>query len=181
MRMDNSNLLDAKTVVNSYTKEKLDKIFKEYGEIKYYETITKQIMEYRKNKRIESAKELSSIFEVSKPSRIHPATLIFQAIRIEVNNELEELKMFLDHLDNLKKTRIAIISFHSLEDKIIKNKFRFLAQDCICDKNIMKCQCGGNQSKGRVITKRPIVPSEYEIKVNYRARSAKMRCFKFND
>ncbi|RAX54684.1 16S rRNA (cytosine(1402)-N(4))-methyltransferase [Helicobacter sp. 16-1353] len=181
MRMDLDSTIDAKMIVNSYTKEELNRIFMEYGEIKNPNNITKLILDYRRNRPINTAKELSNIIELNTrgKTKIHPATLIFQALRIEVNNELEELERFLDNTENLKNTKIAIISFHSLEDRIVKERFRLWAKNCICNENVMKCECGNNNAKGVNLTKKPIIPSAKEIALNNRSRSAKMRGFRF--
>ncbi|RDU64672.1 16S rRNA (cytosine(1402)-N(4))-methyltransferase RsmH [Helicobacter sp. MIT 14-3879] len=183
MRMSLDSTLNAKIVINSYPKNELNRIFRDFGEISNYEAITKLILDYRKNKKIESAKELCQILESKIKHRglINPATLVFQAIRIEVNDELNELKKFLNNIEKLRGTKVAIISFHSLEDKIIKNTFRNWARDCICSSNVMKCECGGGNAKGKILTKKPIIPTDLEISQNRRSRSAKMRGFIFNE
>lgn len=181
MRMDLDSPLSAKAVINSYPKDELNRIFRDFGEIHNYQKITNLIIEARKNRKIESAKELCAILESHSKAKggIHPATLIFQAIRIEVNDELGALRRFLGKIANLKGAKIAIISFHSLEDRIVKEAFKAWSAGCICDKDAMKCECGGKNQKGEVLTKKPIIPSASEISRNKRARSAKMRCFKF--
>ncbi len=182
MRMNLDSTLDATYVINSYTKEQLRDIFHKYGEIYPCDKILNIILEYRKKRKITSGKELSALLEsnISYKSKIHPATLVFQALRIEVNNELDEISRFLDNIEQLKNTKIAIISFHSLEDRIVKDKFKLWTKQCICDSSVMKCECGGNNAKGVILTKKPITPSVSEISNNKRARSAKMRCFRFN-
>lgn len=183
MRMDLDSPLTAKAVINGYSKDELNKIFRDFGEIRNYQKVTNLILEARKKRKIESAKELCAILESHTKVRggIHPATLIFQAIRIEVNDELGALHRFLHIIKNanLKGAKIAIISFHSLEDRIVKDAFRRLSAGCICDKDALKCECGGQNQKGEILTKKPIVPSDVEISRNKRARSAKMRCFRF--
>lgn len=181
MRMDLDSPLTAKAVINGYPKDELNRIFRDFGEIHNYQKITNLILEARKNHKIESAKELCAILESHSKARggIHPATLVFQAIRIEVNDELGALRRFLDKIANLKGAKIAIISFHSLEDRIVKEAFKAWSAGCICDKDAMKCECGGKNQKGEILTKKPIIPSASEISRNKRARSAKMRCFKF--
>lgn len=181
MRMDLDSHLSAKAVINGYPKDELNRIFRDFGEIHNYQKITNLILEARKNRKIESAKELCAILESHSKARggIHPATLVFQAIRIEVNDELGALRRFLDKIANLKGAKIAIISFHSLEDRIVKEAFKAWSAGCICDKDAMKCECGGKNQKGEILTKKPIIPSASEISHNKRARSAKMRCFKF--
>lgn len=181
MRMDLDSPLTAKAVINGYPKDELNRIFRDFGEIHNYQKITNLILEARKNRKIESAKELCAILESHSKARggIHPATLVFQAIRIEVNDELGALRRFLGKIANLKGAKIAIISFHSLEDRIVKEAFKAWSAGCICDKDAMKCECGGKNQKGEILTKKPIIPSASEISRNKRARSAKMRCFKF--
>lgn len=181
MRMDLDSPLSAKAVINGYSKDELNRIFRDFGEIRNYQKITNLILEARKNRKIESAKELCAILETHSKARsgIHPATLIFQAIRIEVNDELGALRRFLDKIADLKGAKIAIISFHSLEDRIVKEAFKAWSAGCVCDKDAMKCECGSKNQRGEVLTKKPIIPSANEISRNKRARSAKMRCFKF--
>lgn len=182
MRMDLDSTLSAKDVVNSYTREQLNRIFSEYGEIKNPNYITKLILDYRKKNSINSAKSLSQLIEQNikgKPN-IHPATLVFQALRIEVNGELRELRELLYNMENLKNTKVAIISFHSLEDRIIKDRFKIWSKNCICNKDSFKCNCGNNNAKGLILTKKPVIPNKEEVALNKRSRSAKMRCFKFH-
>lgn len=181
MRMDLDSPLTAKSVINGYSKDELNRIFRDFGEIRNYQKITNLILEARKNRKIESAKDLCAILESHTKARggIHPATLIFQAIRIEVNDELGALRRFLDKIANLKGAKVAIISFHSLEDRIVKEAFKAWSAGCVCDKDALKCECGGKNQRGEVLTKKPIIPSANEISRNKRARSAKMRCFKF--
>lgn len=183
MRMDLDTTINAEIIVNSYSKDELNRIFFEYGEIKNPNIYTKLILDYRKNKMITSARELSNLIanNFKANSRIHPATLIFQALRIEVNNELGELRDFLKNIENLKSTKIAIISFHSLEDRIVKETFKKWIKDCCCEANVMKCECGNNNARGVIINKKPIIPTNSEIAYNRRSRSAKMRCFRFNE
>ena len=181
MRMDINSHLTAKMVINSYSKEELHRIFIEYGEIKNPIPITKIILDHRKKYTINSAKELSLLIEANSKinTKIHPATLVFQALRIEVNDELGELKRLLKNIESVKNVKVAIISFHSLEDRIVKEAFKSWSKSCICDDDAIRCICGNNYKRGYVINKKPIIPSQNEINVNKRARSAKMRCFKF--
>ena len=183
MRMDLDSQLTAKAVINGYSKDELNRIFKDFGEIHNPTKIVSAILEARKKRKIESAKELCAILERTTKARggIHPATLIFQALRIEVNDELGALHRFLDAIKNAnpKGAKIAIISFHSLEDRIVKEAFKAWSAGCICDKDALKCECGGQNQKGEILTKKPIIPSKAEISRNKRARSAKMRCFRF--
>ena len=183
MRMDLDSPLSAKAVINGYSKDELNRVFRDFGEICNPAKIVSAILETRKKRKIESAKELCAILESHTKARggIHPATLVFQAIRIEVNDELGALKRFLGAIENAnpKGAKIAIISFHSLEDRIVKEAFKAWSAGCICDKDALKCECGGKNQKGEIFTKKPIIPSDDEISHNKRARSAKMRCFRF--
>ncbi len=180
MRMDLESELNAQKVINSYSVVALEKIFKDYGEIKEYKKIAHHIVERRAKKPFKDAKDLSDFLSsLSKNKKIHPATLVFQAIRIEVNHELEELKEFLQDARNLKGAILCVISFHSLEDALVKNAFKDYAKNCICDALSFKCTCSNNHALGEILTKKPITPSPEEIKRNRRSRSAKMRAFQF--
>lgn len=181
MRMDSSNQLDAKTIVNNYSQSQLEKIFYEYGELPNAKSIANKIIIARQNKEISSAKELVQIIGNSNLQNrsVSIATLVFQAIRIEVNKELDVLKELLNSIQNsaINHARVAIISFHSLEDRIIKDKFKSWQSSCICPFEAMRCECGNNHSIGKIITKKPITPSAQEIKANSRSACSKMRIF----
>lgn len=181
MRMDSSNQLDAKTIVNNYSQSQLEKIFYEYGELPNAKNIANKIIIARQNKEISSAKELVQIIGNSNLQNrsVSIATLVFQAIRIEVNKELDVLKELLNSIQNsaINHARVAIISFHSLEDRIIKDKFKSWQSSCICPSEAMRCECGNNHSIGKIITKKPITPSAQEIKANSRSACSKMRIF----
>lgn len=180
MRMDLESDLNAQKVINSYPVVALEKIFRDYGEIKEYKKIAHKIAERRTKKPFKDAKDLSDFLSsLSKNKKIHPATLVFQAVRIEVNRELEELKEFLQCARNLKGAILCVISFHSLEDSLVKNAFKDYAKNCICDPLSFKCACSNNHALGEILTKKPITPSPEEIKNNRRSRSAKMRIFQF--
>ncbi|MCQ2667832.1 16S rRNA (cytosine(1402)-N(4))-methyltransferase RsmH [Helicobacter pylori] len=180
MRMDLESDLNAQKVINSYSVVALEKIFRDYGEIKEYKKIAHHIVERRAKKPFKDAKDLSDFLSsLSKNKKIHPATLVFQAVRIEVNSELEELKEFLQSARNLKGAILCVISFHSLEDALVKNAFKDYAKNCICDPLSFKCACSNNHALGAILTKKPITPSPEEIKNNRRSRSAKMRVFQF--
>ncbi|ANV97522.1 16S rRNA (cytosine(1402)-N(4))-methyltransferase [Helicobacter enhydrae] len=182
MRMDTNNPIKASHIINQYSKIELERIFCDYGEIREYKKMASLIAEERKRKSFESAKELSDFLQKHfKKHKIHPATLAFQALRIEVNQELEVLQSLLQQIADsaLQDTIIAIISFHSLEDKIIKNTFKQWEKSCICPPEILRCECGNTHSRGRILTKKPITPSTQEVKANPRSRSAKMRAFHF--
>ena len=180
MRMDQNAPLSAKDVVNSYTKEQLEEIFRDYGEIREYKKVADIIVRARHKKPIDSARELANLIEKNfKRGRIHSATLAFQAIRIEVNDELGELDNLLESIKNahLSDCKVAIITFHSLEDRIVKRTFKEWAKNCICPPEVYRCECGGDNALGKILTKKPIKPTKDEIKQNPRSRSAKMRVF----
>jgi len=182
MRMNQENNLSAYEVVNNYSFEALCNIFKDYGEIREYKKVADAIVKKRAKKPIESAKELAEIVKkcsLKGSKKIHPATLVFQAIRIEVNDEIGELVRLLESIknSNLKECRVAIISFHSLEDKIVKRTFILWQQECICPPGFMRCECGGNNAIGKIVTKKPIPASKEELEANPRSRSAKLRIF----
>ena len=179
MRMNQNQILDASNVVNSYSQVELENIFKEYGEIREYKKVASLIVQ---NRPFYSAKELADFFYNKLPKgKIHPATLIFQAIRIEVNDELGVLDRLFKSMEEskLKDCIVAIISFHSLEDRVVKNYFKKWSENCICPKDAFRCECGKNHSLGEIITKKPIIATNFEIKQNPRSRSAKLRVFRF--
>jgi len=178
MRMDEEAELTAAFVVNEYSVSELERVILEYGELRNYKKIASSIVEGRP---FSSAKELSKAVNPHMPKgkNINPATLLMQAIRIEVNDELGELKSLLSSLEEAKFThaKIAIISFHSLEDRIVKQTFASWAKSCICPDEAMRCTCGNNHSLGKIISKKPIIAKDDELKENPRSRSAKMRVF----
>ena len=181
MRMDNRKTLDAYKVVNTYTEEQLKKILFEYGEERFSPAIASAIVKYREKKAIETTAELSDIIKYAMPPSAregghHPAKRSFQAIRIEVNGELDVIEPAIrDAVSILKKGgRIAIITFHSLEDRIVKQAFASLASGCTCPKDFPICVCG-NKPKVKLVNKKPILPSENELLENPRSRSAKLR------
>ena len=180
MRMGKDNPLTAETVVNEYSERELKRILTVYGEERFASLIAKNIVESRKVKRIETTGQLIEIIEKSIPKKFqkdgHPAKRTFQAIRIEVNGELDGLyETVLTMARSLKSGgRIAILTFHSLEDRIVKNAFKELECDCICDKSLPVCVCG-KKKEVNIITKHPITASEKELEINGRARSAKLR------
>ena len=169
-------------MINKYTEKQLADIIYEYGEEKYSRSIANAIVRERENKKIETTLELTEIIRESVPEKYrrthHPARKVFQAIRIEVNGELEALKEGLvQGLELLEENgRLVVISFHSLEDRIVKSSFRKNENPCICPSHFPVCVCG-NVSKGKVITRKPILPSEEELTVNSRSKSAKLRIF----
>ncbi|SFV91077.1 rRNA small subunit methyltransferase H [hydrothermal vent metagenome] len=184
MRMDSSASLSAYEVVNTYPKEKLEYIFDTYGEVRSYRKLAATIVDARAKKPIESAQELSQICSSVMPSggKIHPATLPFQAIRIEVNNELGEIEGLLDAIEakHYKGEVVSLITFHSLEDRLVKNRFKKWATACICDPQAMRCTCGKNHALGRALHRKPVTASKAELAHNPRSRSAKLRSFKFD-
>lgn len=181
MRMDIRQSFSAYDVVNTYSEEDLARIIRDYGEDNWAKRIAKFIVEERKNKPIENTGELVEVIKkaIPKKARIdgpHPAKRTFQAIRIEVNNELSVInKMIRDAVSMMNKGgRVCIITFHSLEDRIVKNEFKELSLSCICPPSLPICQCD-KVSEVKVITRKPILPSDEEIEMNPRARSAKLR------
>ena len=183
MRMDQRQLLNAADVVNGYTEEQLIAMLRDYGEERYAKSIAKAIIEGRKDRPIATTQELSDIVKNAVPKKYqiakgHPAKKTFQAIRIEVNNELNILRQTLDKMiDHLNPGgRICVITFHSLEDRIVKLNFRKNENPCTCPPDFPVCVCG-KKSKGKVITRKPIVPSDEEVENNKRSKSSKLRIF----
>lgn len=183
MRMDKSQELTAEYIVNNYKEQELARIIFEYGEEKFSRKIAKNICEYRKNKKIETTGELVKIIEKSIPGKFreknsHPAKRTFQAIRIEVNNEIEPLYNTVKNSINAlnSKGRLCVITFHSLEDRMVKKAYVDAEGKCTCPKDLPYCVCG-NVSFGKIITKKPILPTEKEMQENSRSRSAKLRVF----
>ena len=179
MRMDRRQSLDAYRLVNTATAHELTRIFRDYGEEPQARRIAERIVAERKQRSIESTDELAGLVEGAKGGRRrdhHPATQVFQALRIAVNQELDQLEHFLaDGFDVLRPGgRLVIISFHSLEDRLVKNAFRRWSRACLCPPRALVCQCGWSQ-KVRVLTKRPVLPGDAETAANPRARSAKLR------
>ena len=181
MRMDRDNPLSAYDVVNTYSEEELTKIFYEYGEEKWSARIAKFIVERRETKPIKTTGELSDIIKAAIPKAArmdggHPAKRVFQAIRIEVNGELRILKQAVcDFVDVLKPGGVlSIITFHSLEDRIVKKTFQELAKGCTCPKSFPVCVCG-KTPQVKILTGKPVLPSEAELDENSRSKSAKLR------
>lgn len=183
MRMNQKQEFSAYHVVNNYTAEKLSEIFSKYGEEKYSKSIAKKIVEARKEEPIQTTLELVEIIKSAIPARArnekqHPAKRVFQAIRIEVNGELVELEEALKDAIKLLKPggRMLVITFHSLEDRIVKKTFETMQGKCTCPPDFPKCICG-YVSYGKVVTKKPIVATKEELEENPRSRSAKLRVF----
>ncbi len=183
MRMDDRQSLTAKDIVNGYSEMELYRIIRDYGEDKFAKNIAKHIVQERAKKPIETTGELTEIIRASIPMKVqvtggHPAKRTFQAIRIELNKELEVLQDNLDDMIDLLNPggRICIITFHSLEDRIVKTNFKRNENPCTCPSDFPVCVCG-KKSKGKVVTRKPILPSEEELEVNSRSKSAKLRVF----
>ena len=178
LRMDKSKVITASDIVNSFSEEELADIFYKYGEEKNSRRIAKKIEETRKIKKIESTTDLNEIISSITPFKYRVKTLsrVFQALRIYVNDELGALKDFLTKSVDLllKGGRIVVLTYHSLEDRIVKETFKYEALDCICPKDYPVCKCD-KESRLKILTKKPLTPSEKEIENNIRARSAKLR------
>lgn len=183
MRMDDRQSLTARDIVNDYSEMDLYRIIRDYGEDKFAKNIAKHIVNERQKKPITTAGELSEIIRESIPMKVqktggNPAKRTFQAIRIELNHELEVLQDNLDTMIDLLNPggRICIITFHSLEDRIVKTNFKCNENPCTCPSDFPVCVCG-KKSKGRVITRKPVLPGERELAENLRSKSAKLRVF----
>ncbi|WP_035768979.1 16S rRNA (cytosine(1402)-N(4))-methyltransferase RsmH [Butyrivibrio sp. NC2002] len=183
MRMDRRQELTAREIVNEFSEMELFHIIKNYGEDKFAKNIAKHIVANRKQKPIETTFELNEIIKAAIPARMrekggHPSKRTFQALRIACNRELEVLENSLDGMIDFLAPggRICVITFHSLEDRIVKNNFRKNENPCTCPPEIPICVCG-KKSKGKVITRKPILPSEKELEENSRSKSAKLRVF----
>ncbi len=183
MRMDTRQLLSAKDIVNEYSETELFHMIRDYGEDKFAKNIAKHIARARQDKQIETTGELNEIIKAAIPAKMrqtggHPSKKTFQAIRIACNRELEVLKDSLDTLIDLLNPggRLCIITFHSLEDRIVKLSFRKNENPCTCPPDFPVCVCG-NKSKGRAVNRKPILPSEEELLENKRSKSAKLRVF----
>ena len=183
MRMDQRQSKTARDIVNGYSEQELYRIIRDFGEDRFAKNIAKHIVKERQKKEIETTGELTEIIRASIPMKVqatggHPAKRTFQAIRIELNRELEVLQDNLDEMIDLLADdgRFCIITFHSLEDRIVKTSFRKNENPCTCPKEFPVCVFG-NVSNGNVITRKPILPSEEELEENKRAKSAKLRVF----
>lgn len=183
MRMDTRQKMTARDIVNDYTEADLYRVIRDYGEDKFAKNIAKHIVQARAMKPVETTAELSEIIRASIPMKFqkksgHPAKRTFQAIRIELNRELDVLRDSLDGMIDLLDDggRLCIITFHSLEDRIVKTIFRKNENPCTCPSDFPVCVCG-KKSKGKVITRKPILPSEQEMEENPRSKSAKLRIF----
>ena len=182
-KLEDSQAFTPKDIVNGYSEMELYRIIRDYGEDKFAKNIAKHIVQERAKKPIETTGELTEIIRASIPMKVqvtggHPAKRTFQAIRIELNKELEVLQDNLDDMIDLLNPggRICIITFHSLEDRIVKTNFKRNENPCTCPSDFPVCVCG-KKSKGKVVTRKPILPSEEELEVNSRSKSAKLRVF----
>jgi len=183
MRMNPEADFSAYDVVNSYPLEELERIFKEYAETKAYKKVARAIVEARSKKPIESGIALSDIIGKVLPKRgkTNPATPLFQAIRIEVNDELGEIVRLLDALEENPPNSavVGLITFHSLEDRLVKQRFKKWSTSCICPPDSFRCECGNDHDIGKPLNRKPLVANENELRQNPRSRSAKLRAFKF--
>ncbi len=183
MRMDTRASLSAKTIVNEYSEMELYRIIRDYGEEQFAKNIAKHIVRYRADKPVETTGELNEIIKAAIPTKMrvktgHPSKRTFQAIRIECNHELDVLKNSLDDMIEMLQPggRLCIITFHSLEDRIVKSAFKKNENPCTCPPSFPTCVCG-KVPKGKVITRKPILPGEEELAENKRSKSAKLRVF----
>lgn len=197
MRMDVHSRLDAKYILNHYSKIELENIFKNYGEIREYKKLAYLIVNARQKHEIDAEILQNIARQIHSKSSLNHSTLIYQALRIEVNDELGQLKGLLGNIENalnkdhlkdhkntsklesiLKNAIVVLISFHSLEDRMVKDCFKLWARGCVCSEDMLKCECGGDNAKGEIMYKKPLIASEYELSFNPRSRSAKLRAFK---
>ena len=183
MRMDRRQKMTARDIVNGYSESELYRVIRDYGEDRFAKNIAKHIAAEREKHPIETTGQLNEVISRAIPMKIrktsgHPSKRTFQAIRIELNHELDVLRDSLDEMIDMLNPggRICIITFHSLEDRIVKSAFRKNEDPCICPKNFPVCVCG-RTPKGRVVTRKPILPSEEEMASNSRSKSAKLRIF----
>ncbi len=183
MRMDQRAARTARDLVNEYSEKELFRVIRDYGEDKFARNIARRIVDYRENKSIETTGELAGIIKEAIPMKYrkmpgHPAKRTFQALRIELNGELEVLENSLESMIEILKDqgRIGVITFHSLEDRIVKNIFKKSENPCTCPRDFPVCVCG-KKPLGRVITRKPILPSQEELNANRRSKSAKLRVF----
>ena len=181
MRMDKRQSLSAYDVVNNYSQEELEEILREYGELREWRHLAQKICTQRMKEPISTSKALADLAGRGGKfgRKVSSAILLFQAIRIEVNDELGELSRLLDAIKRaeLSDCLVGIISFHSLEDRIVKRTFKTWKENCICEPEALRCTCGNNHSLGKSVTKKPIEPTKEEIKYNSRSRSSKFRVF----
>ena len=183
MRMDQRNTQTAADIVNTYSESDLYRIIRDYGEDRFAKNIAKHIVRRREEKPFETTGELNEVIKAAIPAKVravggHPSKRTFQAIRIELNQELDVLERSIDRMIDLLNPggRLSIITFHSLEDRMVKNSFRRNENPCTCPPGFPVCMCG-KKSKGTVVTRKPILPSAEELEANRRSKSAKLRVF----
>lgn len=183
MRMDQRQQKTARDIVNGYSESELYRVIREYGEERFAKNIARHIVQAREHKPIETTDELNAVIKEAIPAKArmtggHPSKRTYQAIRIELNHELEVLEQSLDGMIDLlnPKGRLCVITFHSLEDRIVKNNFKRNEHPCTCPPDFPVCTCG-KKPRGTIITKKPIVPQEQELKENSRSKSSKLRVF----
>lgn len=179
MRMDTTQTFNASSILQHYSRMELERVFREYGEIREYKKLANLIIEERKKGEINAESLHSIALKLHTKGKIHPATLIYQALRLEVNDELGQLRSLLQTCQNLRGILLCIISFHSLEDRIVKEAFKQWSKTCICPAENLKCECGNNHAKGVILYKKPLTAQPHELHHNKRARSAKLRAFYF--
>jgi 16S rRNA (cytosine1402-N4)-methyltransferase len=185
MRMNPEAPLSAYDVVNDYHLQRLEYIFREYGEIRPAKALAEAIVKARSEQPISSARELAELAKtvLRGKGKTHPATQMFQAIRIEVNDELGEIERLLDALEAKRPPGavVSLITFHSLEDRLVKNRFRTWSQKCICPPEAIRCTCGGDHALGEMLGRKARSASPEELQSNPRSRSAKLRSFRFRE
>jgi len=186
MRMDTDAPLTAADVVNTYSLEQLRYLLAEYGEIRAAERLARAIIEERQKAPFESARQLSRFAERffgGRRGKTHPATQLFQAIRIEVNDELGQIEGLLDALETLRPSGaiVSLITFHSLEDRLVKRRFARWARSCVCPPEAMRCTCGNDHQLGTIPSRKPVTATPAERRANPRSRSAKLRTFVFKE
>jgi 16S rRNA (cytosine1402-N4)-methyltransferase len=185
MRMDQRSALTAEVVVNTWSRDALMRIFADYGEIRAAARLADAVIRARTRSAIRTPQQLSRIARETLPQRgkIHPATLMFQAIRIAVNDELGQIERLLDALETLRPSGaiVGLITFHSLEDRLVKHRFKRWSHACICPPDAPRCTCGNDHSLGTMLTRKPITASSRERRENPRSRSAKLRAFRFKE
>ena len=185
MRMNAQNPVSAYELVNYAHQSELERIFKDFGELRDAKNLAFKLCEARKKRQIQSGKALAAIIGANKVSgrAIPKAILAFQALRIAVNDELGSLQSLLNALECARPSGcvVAIISFHSLEDRLVKNAFKSWARACKCDEKALRCTCQKGQNLGKILTKKPLTPSAQELARNSRAACAKLRAFRFNE
>jgi len=186
MRMDPDAPLSAADVINTYPQERLRYLLAEYGEIRSADRLARALIDAREKRAFESARQLSAFAERffgGRRGKTHPATQLFQAIRIEVNDELGQIEGLLDALEQMRPSGavVSLITFHSLEDRLVKRRFARWARSCVCPPEAMRCTCGNDHQLGTIPSRKPVTATAEEIRANPRSRSAKLRTFIFKE